>query len=284
MFGWRWEAGQNRAARALASQCTCLACRWTLWNPPCVHLAMASPSLLQAPPMTSCRCHRIRPFASGQHRSPLLSYSVSARRARCKVFRPNADAGDAALLENIPEPEDARGAISVRLWFTMMCLVWQHTLGGGALNLQAGCRWASISTMQASMTARWPCLRKRSACRARASNSSGVHPSLDDISMHAQCLVPRAISMSAACMRRDKPPAISNGEKQAALYNIACCYSRQGSLENSVRALACALPLTLSSRASLHACIMAGQMQVCSECLQHARHGIIVMNPPVARG
>lgn len=52
-------------------------------------------------------------------------------------------------------------------------------------------------------------------------------------------------------MRRDKPPAISNGEKQAALYNIACCYSRQGSLENSVRALASALPCTLSGQ-SMH--------------------------------
>jgi hypothetical protein len=64
-------------------------------------------------------------------------------------------------------------------------------------------------------------------------------------------------------MRRDKPPAISNGEKQAALYNIACCYSRQGSLENSVRALASALPPHAASPFHLasrgYACLHAWQ-------------------------
>ena len=36
---------------------------------------------------------------------------------------------------------------------------------------------------------------------------------------------------------RDKPPAISNGEKQAALYNIACCHSRMGNLQDGLLAL-----------------------------------------------
>ncbi len=36
---------------------------------------------------------------------------------------------------------------------------------------------------------------------------------------------------------RDKPPAISNGEKQAALYNIACCHSRIGNLQDGLLAL-----------------------------------------------
>ena len=35
------------------------------------------------------------------------------------------------------------------------------------------CRSAWISTMQASMTVRWAYLRRRSACPAQASNSSG---------------------------------------------------------------------------------------------------------------
>ena len=48
---------------------------------------------------------------------------------------------------------------------------------------------------------------------------------------------------------RDKPPAISNGEKQAALYNLACCYSRQGNLENGLRALASAPAIQHSSDA-----------------------------------
>ncbi|KAK9918691.1 hypothetical protein WJX75_006025 [Coccomyxa subellipsoidea] len=40
---------------------------------------------------------------------------------------------------------------------------------------------------------------------------------------------------------RDKPPAISNGEKQAALYNIACCQSRLGQVEAGLMSLAGAL-------------------------------------------
>ena len=35
-------------------------------------------------------------------------------------------------------------------------------------------------------------------------------------------LVPTSVLM----LRRDRPRLISEGEKQAALFNIACCYSR----------------------------------------------------------
>ena len=36
---------------------------------------------------------------------------------------------------------------------------------------------------------------------------------------------------------RDKPPAISDGEKIASLYNIACCFSRMGGEENKENGL-----------------------------------------------
>jgi hypothetical protein len=40
------------------------------------------------------------------------------------------------------------------------------------------------------------------------------------------------------CFCRDKPPGISNGEKQSALYNIACCHSRLGNTREGLAALA----------------------------------------------
>jgi hypothetical protein len=38
--------------------------------------------------------------------------------------------------------------------------------------------------------------------------------------------------------RRDKPKLISEGERQAALFNIACCYSRLGQAREGLAALA----------------------------------------------
>ena len=38
--------------------------------------------------------------------------------------------------------------------------------------------------------------------------------------------------------RRDKPKLISAGEKQAALFNVACCYSRLGQAREGLAALA----------------------------------------------
>ena len=52
------------------------------------------------------------------------------------------------------------------------------------------------------------------------------------------------------CAGRDKPPTISNGEKQAALYNIACCQSRLGKTEPGLMALAGAARVMLFAQAS----------------------------------
>lgn len=52
---------------------------------------------------------------------------------------------------------------------------------------------------------------------------------------------------------RDKPPQISEGEKIAALYNIACCQARLGNTQNALIALAGALEAGYSDFATLRA-------------------------------
>lgn len=47
--------------------------------------------------------------------------------------------------------------------------------------------------------------------------------------------------MRPAC--RDKPRAISDGEKMAALFNIACCHSRLGEAEPALKAFSQCLEL-----------------------------------------
>lgn len=56
--------------------------------------------------------------------------------------------------------------------------------------------------------------------------SFGLHPRTDAASSHA------------ASPRRDKPREISDGERMAALFNIACCHSRLGATEPGLLALA----------------------------------------------
>jgi hypothetical protein len=52
--------------------------------------------------------------------------------------------------------------------------------------------------------------------------------------------------------KRDKPPAPSEGEKMAALYNIACCNSQTGDIETGLAAFAGALVRTNCQFCSTH--------------------------------
>ncbi|CAL8471406.1 g10948 [Coccomyxa elongata] len=95
---------------------------------------------------------------------------------------PNVD--DASITLDVPEPEDARGAIAVGLEL-----------------YNAGDYETALGIFEKAMTLPGTGLKQF----------------------------------------RDKPPTISNGEKQAALYNIACCQSRLGKIEPGLMALAGAL-------------------------------------------
>lgn len=56
----------------------------------------------------------------------------------------------------------------------------------------------------------------------------------------AQEYFERALELPGTGLKRwrDKPPALSEGELTAALYNIACCRSRLGDVENGLVAIA----------------------------------------------
>lgn len=56
----------------------------------------------------------------------------------------------------------------------------------------------------------------------------------------AQEYFERALELPGTGLKRwrDKPPALSTGELTAALYNIACCRSRLGDIDNGLVALA----------------------------------------------
>ena len=51
----------------------------------------------------------------------------------------------------------------------------------------------------------------------------------------------------------DKPAGVSDGEKQAALYNIACAYARLGDLEKGLEAVAGCLEAGYEEAATLRA-------------------------------
>ena len=132
------------------------------------------------------------------------------------------------MLEEIAEPEDARGAIAVGLNLT-----------------NAGQYDAAIGIFEKALSLPGTGLKQF---------RHATPLSIDEL---LQRLYYSLSSLICAIHTRDKPPAISNGEKQAALYNIACCYSRLGNLENSLRALASALWRPSSSAVQISSLCMS---------------------------
>ncbi|EIE19738.1 hypothetical protein COCSUDRAFT_54599, partial [Coccomyxa subellipsoidea C-169] len=113
----------------------------------------------------------------------------ASNRSRCvshrsELLKVSAEPADTSIIQDVPEPEDARGAIAVGL----------ELYNAGQYETALG-------------------------------------------------IFEKAMNLPGTGIKqfRDKPPTISNGEKQAALYNIACCQSRLGKTEPGLMALAGAL-------------------------------------------
>ena len=75
---------------------------------------------------------------------------------------------------------------------------------------------------------------------ARGSIAIGLKYSAAGQWEQAQQYFERALELPGTGLKRwrDKPPALSAGELQAALYNVACCRSRLGDVENGLIAIA----------------------------------------------
>jgi tetratricopeptide (TPR) repeat protein len=75
---------------------------------------------------------------------------------------------------------------------------------------------------------------------ARGSIAIGLKYSAAGQWEQAQEYFERALELPGTGLKRwrDKPPALSAGELQAALYNVACCRSRLGDVENGLIAIA----------------------------------------------
>ncbi|KAK9808672.1 hypothetical protein WJX72_001735 [[Myrmecia] bisecta] len=71
--------------------------------------------------------------------------------------------------------------------------------------------------------------------------------------MLVQLLFEKALELPGTGLKRyrDKPNLISDGEKMAALYNIACCHSRLGNMRTGLVALAGCLELGYTDGAQL---------------------------------
>ena len=72
----------------------------------------AHPRLLQTPPPT-CRFQQYRPFVAANPHTRRPWQRASGKGLQWHVQRASAEPDDAALLAEVPEPEDARGAIAV---------------------------------------------------------------------------------------------------------------------------------------------------------------------------
>ncbi|BDA46788.1 probable protein MET1, chloroplastic [Coccomyxa sp. Obi] len=142
--------------------------------------------LCKSPTVLANHCFKHARFLLFRHHVPAKS---AARRSlsschRGRLLRVKADADEASISLDVPEPEDARGAIAVGL----------ELYNAGDYETALG-------------------------------------------------IFEKAMNLPGTGLKqfRDKPPTISNGEKQAALYNIACCQSRLGKIEPGLMALAGAL-------------------------------------------
>lgn len=71
----------------------------------------------------------------------------------------------------------------------------------------------------------------------------------------AQEYFERALELPGTGLKRwrDKPPALSEGELTSALYNIACCRSQQGDVDNGLTAIAGAVEQGYRNFAQLRA-------------------------------
>ena len=128
----------------------------------------AHPRLLQTLQKT-CRCQQYRPFvaASPHTRRPLQR--ASGKGLQWHVQRTSAEPDDAALLAEVPEPEDARGAIAVSMLpvSATSMMLYSLALHPTMRRIAPPCRWGWTCTTQATTTGPWACLRRRSACQAR---------------------------------------------------------------------------------------------------------------------
>lgn len=135
---------------------------------------MMTPAAFQGRALAPTCTHRHFKMPSRPQGSPLRQMLVSQRHRIHRVRASSSDETD-VITTDIPEPEDARGAIAVSLDNTAIaCRSLPCKACIADAKVTCMCRLGWSNTIQAHMRQPWASLRRLWTCQGRASNSSGA--------------------------------------------------------------------------------------------------------------